>query len=240
MFVSPLVVATEATHQSLDQRLTEARDLRASRSRPRERFARTDAFMAATSRHLAAVEDVLLPVVAHGLPDGHVRVESYLHEARLLEQSLALLKARLYGEQHASHLSWAQVWEEAETALRRHNECERSTVAELDNGLDETSAAALAERIYRAELRAPTRAHPFIPHTGRLGHLARRLWAVADRFWDMVEGRAVPTLVAPPSREHRHDSLMGQYLVGEPHFDADAPLFAPRRHVSGQHARHRR
>lgn len=229
MHVNRLVVTVEATHQSLQQRLREATQRPFSPARPRDGYARVDALMAATSRHLAAVDEVLLRVAADKLPQGDERVRTYLHEARLLEMAMSSLKARLYGEVHAAYLSWSQVWKEVRRALMRHNELERSLVADLADVLSEDASDLLAERVYRAEVSAPTRAHPNIPHRGRLGHAARRVWAVADRFWDTAEGRVVPRPVRPPTNEHAADSLMAQYLMGEPLLDEKAPLFAHRR-----------
>lgn len=230
MNANRLVVTVEATHQSLQQRLDEATRGMAPRLSPRERQARTDAFMAATSRHLAAVEEVLLAEAAHRMSSGNETVNGYLPAARHLEQALARLKARLYGEQHVAHEPWSAVWDEVRDSLRRHNEAERVFVAELVTYLDDEEAGTLADQVYRAELRAPTRAHPYIPHSGFLGHLARRVWSLADRFWDTAEGRVVPKPVPPHPRDHSHDSLVRQYLTGEPLFDASAPLIGPRRH----------
>jgi hypothetical protein len=229
MHVNRLVVTVEATHQSLQQRLREATQRPFSPARPRDGYARVDALMAATSRHLAAVDEVLLGVAADKLPKGDERVRTYLHEARLLEMAMSSLKARLYGEMHAAYLSWPQVWKEVRRALARHNELERSLVSDLADVLSEDASDMLAERVYRAEVSAPTRAHPNIPHRGRLGHAARKVWAVADRFWDTAEGRVVPRPVRPPKNEHAADSLMAQYLIGEPLLDEKAPLFAHRR-----------
>jgi hypothetical protein len=229
MHVNRLVVTVEATHQSLQQRLHEATQRPFSPARPRDGYARVDALMAATSRHLAAVDEVLLKVAADKLPQGDERVRTYLHEARLLELAMASLKARLYGEVHAAYLSWSQVWKQVRRALMRHNELERALVADLAEVLSDDASDMLAERVYRAEITAPTRAHPNIPHRGRLGHAARKVWAVADRFWDTAEGRVVPRPIRPPPDEHAADSLMAQYLMGEPLLDEKAPLFAHRR-----------
>lgn len=232
MNTNRLMVTVEATHQSLQQRLDEATRPQ-ERTQPRKRYAVTDAFMTATSRHLAAVEEVLLGEARGRLEDGEERVKEYLHEARHLEQALARLKARLYGELHVAHLPWSQVWETLESQLRRHNDAERRLVADLAGVLDEADSDALAESVYRAELRAPTRAHPYIPHRGLLGHAARRIWSLADRFWDTAEGRTVPQPVRPHPKDSSHDSLMAQYLRAEPLFDAKAPVLAPRRHRHG-------
>jgi hypothetical protein len=120
------------------------------------------------------------------------------------------------------------VWEDVRRELDRHNRLERALVADLVAGDESRSRAnhdELADRLYRAELKAPTRAHPYLPHSGLLGRGARRVWAAADRFWDVTEDRTVPQPVRPPSKEHAHDSLVAQYLSGDPHLDAEAPLF---------------
>lgn len=230
-----LTITIEATHQSLEQRLEEAtREGRASPDR-RERQARIDGFTAATSRHLAAVEEVLVAEACRRA--GAEGVATYLAEARHLEQALARLKARLYGEQHVADLPWPVVWDDVRDRLRRHNQAELALVQQLvefDGDGDGDGAGALADAVYRAEVRAPTRAHPYIPHTGRLGHVVRRVWSYADRFWDTAEGRVVPAPVRPHPHDHSHDSLVRQYLTGEPQLDAEAPLLGPR------HRGHRR
>lgn len=233
MSANRLVVTIEATHQSLQQRLDEATRPR-ERSLPRDNYRRTDAFLSATSRHLAAVEEVMLGQVRHRLGDGHGLTKDYLHAARHLEHALARLKARLYGEQHTAHVPWVDVWDDVRQQLTRHNELERILTADLAEVLDEAECDALAERVYRAELHAPTRAHPNIPHTGLLGLVARRIWALADRFWDTAEGRSVPQPVRPHPKDHSHDSLMAQYVVGEALFNDRAPVFTHRHHGHGQ------
>ncbi len=224
-----LVVTVEATHQSLQQRLDEATRPRVANGHSQWDRARVNAFLAATSRHLGAVDEALLPEVARRMPDGHERVKAYLHAARLLEQALVRLKARLYGELHVAHAPWAQVWDDVRRQLAHHNENERALVEDLTAGLDRDVAQSLADRVYRSELRAPTRAHPYLPHTGWAGVAARRMWALADRFWDTTEGREIPPPVRPKPKDHTNDSLLSQYLVGEPHLNAAAPVITHRR-----------
>ena len=149
-----LLVTVEATHQSLEQRLAEA-TRRGAERRPHDARARVNAFMAATSRHLAAVDEALLPEVARRLPDGHRRAAEYLHAARRLEQALVRLKARLYGELHVAHLPWPGVVDEVRRNLTEYDEVELALVRDLTAGLDRQEADALADRVYRAELRAP-------------------------------------------------------------------------------------
>jgi len=217
-----LSLTIDETHRSLEQRLKLATS--APRLRARDLYAKTDAFIAATCRHLAAVDAVVLPVLRTSIPDGDQRAREYLARARRLERTLATLKARLYGEAHAVHLSWAQVWSDTVRDLDRHDQMERDLVHALAEVLSTHDQQVLAQRVYRSEISAPTRPHPYLPHTGRRGVLARKLWALADRFWDNAEGRVIPDPIRP--RPHSHDSLLAQYLTADPHFDDHAQLIA--------------
>jgi hypothetical protein len=217
-----LALTIEATQRSVEQRLREAIRPHRDPDRPRDNYAATDTFMAATSRHLAAVEAVLLDPVRRCVPAGDELVREYLHEARQLEHTLALVKGRLYGEAHAIHLEWPDLWETTRAQLREHNHLERRLVAMLIEHDDPEELDGLAQRVFEAESHGPTRPHPKTPHTGLFGLAARRIWALADRFWDAAEGRVIPDPVPPT--HHRHDSLLAQYLVADPKFDADATI----------------
>ena len=217
-----LTLTTEATQRSLEERLGAALLPHRDPSRPRDHYAATDTFNAATSRHLAAVEAVLVPRLLRAGPEGEELAQEYLDAARALEHTLALIKGKLYGEVHASHLAWPELWETAHAELDAHNQVERRMVDFLIAHDEPTAVDELAQRVFEAETRGPTRPHPRTPHTGLGGALARRMWALADRFWDTAEGRVIPDPVRP--EPHRHDSLIGQYLVADPQFDADATL----------------
>jgi hypothetical protein len=217
-----LVLTIEATQRALEERLGEALLPHSDPHKPRDNYAATDTFMAATSRHLGAVEAVLVPSVQHDVPDGASLTHEYLHAARELEHTLALIKGRLYGEAYAVHLAWPTLWEKAGSRLAEHNRLEIRLVEELIEHGDPDGLDGMARRLFDAETRGPTRPHPMLPHTGLLGLVARRIWAVADRFWDSAEGRVIPEPVHPA--HHRHDSLMAQYLVADPKFDADATI----------------
>jgi hypothetical protein len=225
-----LALTVEATQRSVEQRLREARRPHRDPHRPRDNYAATDTFMAATSRHLAAVEAVLLGRVRHQVPDGEQVCHEYVQAARRLEHTLALIKGRLYGEAHAIHLAWPELWETVHAELQEHNRLERQMVETLISCCDPEEADGLAQQVFESEVRGPTRPHPRTPHTGLLGLAARRMWAWADRFWDAAEGRVIPDPVAPAP--HRHDSLMAQYLVADPKFDADATIVE---HRHGHH-----
>ena len=216
-----------ATQQSLEERLGEALLLHRDPRRPRDHYAATDSFLAATSRHVAAIEAVLVEPVRHSVPDGPTLAHEYLHAAQQLEQTLFLIKGKLYGESHAIHRKWPELWDGAHGLLNEHNRIEREMAEKLIRYGEPLEVDGLARRLFDAETHGPTRPHPRLPHTGLLGLVARQVWAVADRFWDAVEGRVIPEPVHPAP--HRHDSLMAQYLVADPKFDADATIMQHRK-----------
>lgn len=217
-----LALTVDATQRALEERLGEVLAPHRDPKRPRDDYSAIDTFLAATSRHLAAIEGVLLPQAHRTVPEGDGLVHDYLAVARDLEQTLSLVKARLYGEAHAVHLGWPDLWVRVHTQLTEHNALESRMVGELIRHGDPVVVDGLARRIFDAETHAPTRPHPVLPHRGPLGAFTRRVWAVADRFWDNAEGRVIPEPVHPAP--HTHDSLLAQYLVADPQFDADATI----------------
>ena len=230
-----LAMTIEATQQSLEERLQEALAPHRDPQRPRDGYAATDTFMAATSRHLSAVQAVLLDPVRKSVPGGDALVHEYLHAAKRLELTLYLVKSRLYGEAHSMKLSWSELWTTVQQELAEHNRLESNLVAELIRHGDAAQVDGLARKVFDAETHAPTRPHPRLPHTGMLALMARRVWSVADRFWDTAEGRVIPEPIHPA--HHKHDSLLAQYLVADPMFDDHAHLMERRhRHVTDETA----
>jgi hypothetical protein len=170
----------------------------------------TDWFYAIAAQHLAAAEDVLLPKVRR-LPDGRYLVAAYVGNARQLERSLRFLKARQYGDSRVLHLHPDEVWQVIDRQLDEHEQMEAKYSRQLCESMDGEDVSALTERLLSAEEVAPTRAHPFSPHTGMAGRMAHRMWRVADTAWDSAEGRVVPTNYhAHPKR----DSALSHYLRG--------------------------
>lgn len=204
-----------ATHEVLHERLDAA--IVSHRATPPRRPSRgaypdTDTFLASTARHLAAVSAVLVPASMRALDDGHQRARAFIHQSRRLELALAQVKAKLYGEAHAIHRTWSDVWDEVGREFATALSMERQLVDDLHELLTPEEMSALAQRVYRAELRAPTRPHPFLPHRGLAGRVARRIAQGVDHFWDNTESRMLPEPVHP-----QHPAgLMTHYLLGDP------------------------
>lgn len=172
----------------------------------------TDWFYAIAAQHLAAAEDVLLPQVRR-LPDGDDLVTTYVGNAKELERSLRFLKGRQYGDSRFVQLNHDDLWLQIDRLLMRHETMETEYSQRLSQQLDASDLNRLAEDLLEAEEVAPTRAHPYSPHTGMPGRLAHRLWRMADNAWDSAEGRVVPIKYhAHPKR----DSALSHYLYGTP------------------------
>jgi len=210
-----LDLAIAATHDVLRERLSAAiashgpaRPLRPSRGA----YPDTDTFLASTARHLAAASAVLVPAAQRALADGDQRAREFVQQSKRLEMTLGQIKAKLYGEAHAIHRTWSEVWDEVGREFTAATEMEKQLVDDLHGLLTSDEMSALAQRVYRAELRAPTRPHPFLPHRGLAGRVARRIAHGVDQFWDSTEGRMIPEPVHP----HHHAGLMTHYLLGDP------------------------
>ncbi|MCW2780331.1 MAG: hypothetical protein JWR35_780 [Marmoricola sp.] len=213
---SNLDIAVQATHEVLLHRL---RSAIAGSSLPpgaRDNYRKTDTFLASASRHLAAASAVLLPAVREHLPDSADQAHEFVHQCRRLELALARTKAKLYGSAYAISRPWAEIWREVDQEFRETIRLERQLIDELIDALDLPDLDALASRVHHVELHSPTRPHPYLPHDGLAGRVARSLWAKADGFWDTVEGRLIPAPVKV--HDHAHDGLLANYLLGDTHF----------------------
>ena len=206
------------THEHLAARLDRASAMLHTPGQPRKAVEHIDSLLAATAQHLAAVDAVLLPPVRHSASDGGRVVHDYLHTARELELALAHVKAREYGSVYDVGRSWKAVWNDVAVALARQREAERGLVDRLAVGLDPPTLARLSDRLHAAELAAPSRPHPYAPHTGFPGLVARRVLHLVDSFWDTTEGRMVPEPVRPA---HGPPGRMTQYLLADPRFDEE-------------------
>ena len=219
---TPDVLSRSVLHaqELLAARFDNARAMSRTPGQPRKGFEQIDTSLAMASKHLGAVDAAVLPVVRKQVPDGAHLVHEYLRAARELELALAHVKAREYGSVFQARRSWQSVWSDVVTALDEQRRRELELVSMLAARLDAPTLDALTERLYRAEAAAPSRPHPYAPHTGLRGAVARRVMHLADAFWDAAEGRMVPE---PERPEHKAPGRMGQYLLADPRFDEEPP-----------------
>lgn len=207
------------THDALSQRLADAESCRPTRDSPRDRLRATDPFLASTSRHVAAACAVLGPAARRHLPDGRRRAHDLARQSRRLEGALFQTKAKLYGSTFVVRRPWDSIWSEVTREFDAWWELEQGLVDDLAATAPVAERDAIAERLFRTEKRVPTRPHPYLPHEGVPGRVARRVAMRVDRFWDTAEGRMVPE----PVRPHRsREGRLAQYLLADPHLDPRA------------------
>lgn len=201
----------ESIHRDLAHRLAQASSARPDARHPRDHYGAIDTFLAVASRHNAGMIDAIAPLV-HRLPDGHDLAVDFVHASRRYEETLAQVKAKLYGSTYAVRRSWPSIWVDVRREFDAVVTLERRLVEALR---DEPAEDDLATRLHHATLRSPTRPHPFIPHDGVVGHVARMVARRIDRFWDSAEGRMVPEPVRHHDRDHQ--GKITQYLLADPH-----------------------
>lgn len=167
MTASTLEMALTYEHENIRELAAPAQEPAAARP---DRRHETDWFYAIAAQHLAAAEDVLLPHVRR-LPDGRNLVADYVDNARQLERSLRFLKARQYGDSRVIHLHPEEVWQVIDRLLDEHEQLEAEYGRMISEELDSERISDLTEELLSAEEVAPTRAHPYSPHTGTAGRL---------------------------------------------------------------------
>lgn len=215
-----LTTSIQQTHDGLTERMEAARAMGVPAGEPRLGYQRIDTFLASASMHLHAVDEVLLPTARRQLPQGGDVVHEYLRSAKELEVVLAHVKAHEYGSVYESTFAWPAVWEDVGTAMAGQWEWEEQIGSWLTEALDDGELDRLTERLRDAEAHAPSRPHPYVPHTGVLGSVSRKVMHAADGFWDHVEGRMNPTPAPEPKKP---PGRMTQYLLGDPRFDEEKP-----------------
>lgn len=203
--------SVQRTYDGLAERLDAACHVTASPDHSRRGCPPIDMLCACVSQHLHAVDDVLLPC----LPMHHDT-----HDYRAAEHEMSVVishvKAHEFGSSYETGFSWSRVWDDvldAMVALRREEEM---LVTRLGEMLDDDELQKVTEEMERKEVHEPTRPHPYLPHTGAGGQMARRVMRVVDGFWDATEGRYVPE---PPRPARKKPGLLAQYLMADPRFD---------------------
>lgn len=210
--------SVEHTHENLAAWLAGARAMAGTREQPRKAYEDIDTFLAIASRHLGAVDAVLVPAVRHKVSHSSRLVHDYVHAERELEVALAHIKAHAYGSTYESGYTWPEAWAEVDESLDRHRKVETALADALSEVLTPEALDDLAEALQAAEAKAPTRPHPWAPHTGVAGSVSRKVLHAVDAFWDTAEGRMSPE-PEPPAKPK--PGLMWQYLLADPRFDEE-------------------
>jgi hypothetical protein len=167
--------------------------------------------IAELTRHLFAMEVVLLPVAAQQLGRGTRELATQVTRMRQLEAIQQLIDERLRG--------WGDPPEAVEGFRRQlseltadHRLAEERILSELDAALTGDERSRLAERLRFAMLHAPTRPHPHAIRRIVVTGWLYRVVAVWDKVLDVMDSRVVPPLRSVPRRAV--DSLLDGYILG--------------------------
>lgn len=210
--------AVAHAHEGLSVRLDTARMVHPRPEQSRRGCPPIDLFLSGTSRHLHAVDQVMLPPLRHKCEHGSHLAHDYMRSLRGLEIVLAHVKAHEYGSVYETSYEWDGVWDAVDMALADQRRHEELIAGRLTQSLPDDDLEAMATRLDTAETTAPSRPHPYLPHTGPAGAASRRVMRVVDRFWDTVEGRSTPEPAPAPKKR---PGLIGQYLMADPRFDEE-------------------
>ena len=183
----------------------------ATETDPRLPARRCTAIIATYCEHLAAMEMTVYSVARRRLPDGEQAVavvEALAHDAELVMREM---EERIGGDRFAAAGPFAALQDRFEVAFAAHVEAERALVSRLQGRLAPAEQDALGTRLDSALRHAPTRPHPYGPHTSRLTPLAFRLRALADHTLDVMDNRRGAD--HPPPAPVRPGKL-GAYLLG--------------------------
>ena len=198
---NPMQLAVRAAHRTLRDRLDLASAAMAAHAHTHEIRQKTDAFLVNSCRHTSAMCDLVLPAARLYLPNGGARTREYVQQCRRVERVIGTAKQRMYGQAHAIDRSWSDVWASVVEEVPLLHSLERDLVTDLANASDVGRHPDLSFLIGSVTSSSPTRPHPNSPHTGAFAHHLRRLWARADRFWDVAEGRTLSDWVVVVERE---------------------------------------
>jgi hypothetical protein len=170
-----------------------------------------DAEVATLSGHLAAVEAVLYPVARKRLDGGRAEVAAQQRLSRRIERLMRLIEGHFYGEVHAIDMRV----EPLQRQLAQLVEASRRSELDLARRLDATLTAAqrrvVAEDFAAAMKHAPTRPHPYTPHTRGLAGFAFQVCSLWDRALDVMDNRNVPSQTPP--RRLKPPTLWGRYVL---------------------------
>src|SRR5664280_2132436 len=185
---APLATLVARAPDLVRRMLAAAAQEAASETDPRLPERRRTAIIATYCEHLAAMEMTVYSVARRRLPGGEQAavVEALAHDAELVMREM---EERIGGDRFAAAGPFAQLQDRFEVAFAAHVEAERALAGRLQGRLAPAEHDALVTRLDSALRHAPTRPHPYGPHTSRLTPLAFRLRALADHTLDVMDNR---------------------------------------------------
>jgi len=198
------LIATLSGQAVLQERMDDTASCAFPR-RARDHQARAEAFLMLASRHVVAVRRVLVAELEHS--GDHGQAQLMVRECHALQLSMLRAKGRLYGSSQLAALPWRSVWSQVVDHFDPLTSLERDAIDAVSRRVSPDALEKLAERMHRAEMRARTRPHPFIPR--KVGEGGSRRGVLAHR-WLLGRPRGALLAVPLPARcTLTHGSLPG-------------------------------
>ena len=144
------------------------------------------------SRHEAAEEQTLWPLVRRALPDGDERAETALGQEQHGKDVLAALGTRSGHEEEFDNLV-----DELSSAAHKHVAFEEKVFLQLREHLDREELLAGGRRYVEARAAAPTRPHPHAPSRPPGVQVAGAAGALVDHARDALGDRPAERLGKP-------------------------------------------
>jgi hypothetical protein len=170
-----------------------------------------DAEVATLSGHLAAVEAVLYPVARKRLDGGRAEVAAQQRLSRRIERLMRLIEGHFYGEVHAIDMRVEPLQRRLAQLVEDSRRSELDLARRLDATLTTAQRHAVAQDFTAARKHAPTRPHPYTPHTRGLARFAFHVCSMWDRAFDVMDNRKVPG--SAPRRRLTPLTLWDRYVL---------------------------
>jgi hypothetical protein len=170
-----------------------------------------DAEVATLSGHLAAVEAVLYPVARKRLDGGRAEVAAQQRLSRRIERLMRLIEGHFYGEVHAIDMRVEPLQRRLAQLVEDSRRSELDLARRLDATLTTAQRHAVAQDFTAARKHAPTRPHPYTPHTRGLATFAFHVCSMWDRAFDVMDNRKVPG--PTPKRRLTPLTLWDRYVL---------------------------
>jgi len=203
------------THDELAEQFVTARTVMPERGHSRRGCQCVDLYVVGSSRHMHAVDEVLVPAVEHRVDSGRSLARDYQAASHELAIVLTRVKAHEFGSPYEQGFAWSDVWNDVQEAMADQRRHEEMLGRQLSEALEDDRLELLTERLEEAAGHEPTRPHPYVPHHGPAGQVARWVTRMSDEFWDTVESRYRPALAPKPARRR---GPVERYLLGDTWF----------------------
>ena len=167
------------------------------------------------SAHVAAVDNVLLPIMRQRSIASRQELREQRAVNRRLQRETRVLEQVLAGDALVARVDALGARDRVVSALAQHAAGEHLLLDRLAQDLGATLTDQVAARYVHALVAGPSRPHPYLPTgMGKLGTALASAASVRDHLLDRLDGRPSPIPRQRPARPE--PGRWGHYLLGSP------------------------